>query len=148
MTVTPQPPPGVAPPKKSGCLKWGIIGCLTVIVLGVIGCVAIALIVFGFLAGVGIIAGFVRDAIIEHNEINGTSYTGISIGWGWTHTANVMRNNLIRANHIQHIATRLSVSAARRPVRRRCAPTGRSLPATAARPAAARRAFCACTNSR
>jgi hypothetical protein len=48
VTVTPQPVPGVVPPpKKSGCLKWGIIGCLAVIVLGAIGIAAIVVIVFG-----------------------------------------------------------------------------------------------------
>jgi len=61
--------------------------------------------------GVAIIAGFVRGALIEHNEINGTSYTGISVGWGWTRTANAMRNNRIRANHIHHVATRMSDTA-------------------------------------
>jgi hypothetical protein len=56
--------------------------------------------------GVGVIAGFVRDTTIAHNEISHASYTGISLGWAWTRTANAMRNNLVHANHIHHIATR------------------------------------------
>jgi hypothetical protein len=58
--------------------------------------------------GVALIAGFVRDTVIEHNEINHTSYTGISLGWGWTRTLNTMRRNAVRANHIHHYATRMS----------------------------------------
>ena len=31
----------------------------------------------------GIIAGYVRDVNITHNEIEHCSYSGISLGWGW-----------------------------------------------------------------
>ncbi|PQA59075.1 hypothetical protein C5O19_05315 [Siphonobacter curvatus] len=51
---------------------------------------------------VGIGAGFARNLSIEHNEINEVGYSGISMGWGWTPTINVMRNNRIRANKIHH----------------------------------------------
>ncbi|MDL2243343.1 right-handed parallel beta-helix repeat-containing protein [Bacteroidales bacterium OttesenSCG-928-J19] len=51
---------------------------------------------------VAICAGFVQDISIEHNEISEVSYTGISLGWGWTKTVNCMRNNLIHANYIHH----------------------------------------------
>lgn len=61
--------------------------------------------------GVALAAGFVRDTTIAHNEISHTSYTGISVGWGWTRTANTMRNNLIHANYIHHIATRMADTA-------------------------------------
>jgi hypothetical protein len=61
--------------------------------------------------GVALIAGFVRDTVIEHNEISHTSYTGINLGWGWTRTPNVMRKNLVRANLIHHVATRMSDTA-------------------------------------
>ena len=49
---------------------------------------------------VGIGAGFVRDVNIAHNDISEVSYTGISVGWGWTPTVNVMRNNRIVSNRI------------------------------------------------
>ena len=49
---------------------------------------------------VGICAGYVRDINIEHNEISEISYSGISLGWGWTKTVNCMRNNRIHANYI------------------------------------------------
>ena len=53
---------------------------------------------------VGIGAGYVRNMHIEHNEISDVSYTGISMGWGWTKTINVMSNNMIFANKIHHYA--------------------------------------------
>ena len=58
--------------------------------------------------GVALIAGVVRDTTIAHNEIDGTSYTGISLGWSWTRTANASRGNLIHANLIRNFATRVS----------------------------------------
>ncbi|HEX2629487.1 MAG TPA: right-handed parallel beta-helix repeat-containing protein, partial [Chitinophagaceae bacterium] len=51
---------------------------------------------------VGIGAGYVRDMIIENNELWNLPYTGISVGWGWTPTANVMKNNRISKNKIHH----------------------------------------------
>ncbi|HEX2861994.1 MAG TPA: hypothetical protein VHN79_10160, partial [Lacunisphaera sp.] len=62
--------------------------------------------------GVAVIAGFVRETVIEHNEITDTSYTGISLGWGWTRTPNAMRDNTVRANRIVRYATRLTDTAA------------------------------------
>jgi hypothetical protein len=53
---------------------------------------------------VGIGAGFVKGINIAHNEIADVSYSGISLGWGWTRTVNVMRNNRISANYIHHYA--------------------------------------------
>jgi hypothetical protein len=53
---------------------------------------------------VGIGAGYVKGIKIEHNEIFDVSYTGISVGWGWTKATNCMSDNLIRANKIHHYA--------------------------------------------
>jgi hypothetical protein len=53
---------------------------------------------------VGIAAGFVRGTTIRHNEISQVPYTGISLGWGWTKTANAMRDNRVLANYIHHYA--------------------------------------------
>ena len=55
----------------------------------------------------GIAAGFVRNLTIEHNEISDVAYSGISMGWGWTHTKNVMENNKIIGNKIHHYAKHL-----------------------------------------
>ena len=51
---------------------------------------------------VGIGAGYVRGIKILHNEISDVSYSGISMGWGWTKTQNAMRNNTISSNKIHH----------------------------------------------
>ena len=51
---------------------------------------------------VGIGIGYTRNARIEHNEICDLSYTGISMGWGWTKSANAVRNNAISFNKIHH----------------------------------------------
>jgi hypothetical protein len=53
---------------------------------------------------VGIAAGYVRDIQIEHNEVSEVSYSGISLGWGWTKTVNCMRNNRVADNYIHHYA--------------------------------------------
>jgi hypothetical protein len=53
---------------------------------------------------VGIGAGYVRGIRIEHNDVSNVSYSGISLGWGWTKSENVMRNNRIIGNKITHYA--------------------------------------------
>lgn len=53
------------------------------------GCVAIA-------------AGYVKNMIVEHNDISDVSYSGISLGWGWNRDLVDMQNNRIHANHIHH----------------------------------------------
>lgn len=60
---------------------------------------------------VGIIAGYVRDSEISYNTIRDTSYTGISLGWGWTRTLNCMQNNLVKGNLIERYATRMCDTA-------------------------------------
>lgn len=57
---------------------------------------------------VGIGAGYVRDTQIKHNEISEVSYTGISLGWGWTPTVNAMANNSVFANKIHHYAKHMN----------------------------------------
>jgi hypothetical protein len=48
VTSTYVPPPPAAPPaKKSGCLKWGLIGCGSLLVLGGIFVVVLVVVVFG-----------------------------------------------------------------------------------------------------
>ncbi|MGN6368947.1 MAG: right-handed parallel beta-helix repeat-containing protein [Phycisphaerae bacterium] len=60
---------------------------------------------------VGIAAGYVRNVTIEHNEVNNVSYTGISLGWGWTKLPNAMRDNVVHANRLDHVATRMCDTA-------------------------------------
>jgi hypothetical protein len=51
---------------------------------------------------VGIGFGTLRNSKIEYNEINNTSYTGISIGWGWNPIPTIAGNNYIGYNAINH----------------------------------------------
>lgn len=51
---------------------------------------------------VGIGTGYVRNTTIAHNEIENVSYSGISLGWGWTPQENVMKDNKVTANKIHH----------------------------------------------
>ncbi|MCD0489357.1 right-handed parallel beta-helix repeat-containing protein [Pedobacter sp. MC2016-14] len=51
---------------------------------------------------VGIGAGYVKGIKILHNEVTEVSYSGISMGWGWTKTNNAMSNNTINGNKIHH----------------------------------------------
>ena len=60
----------------------------------------------------GIAAGYVRQCTIEHNELSNLPYSGISIGWGWTRDLNAMKDNRVVANHIHHVATHMSDTAA------------------------------------
>ncbi|MFC0775230.1 right-handed parallel beta-helix repeat-containing protein [Terrimonas alba] len=51
---------------------------------------------------VGIGIGYARNTLIEHSEIENISYTGISMGWGWSKSVNAMKENKIIANKIHH----------------------------------------------
>lgn len=60
---------------------------------------------------VGICVGYAKDVSITHNEVSNHSYTGISLGWGWTRDKNALRNNRVTANHVHHVATHMSDTA-------------------------------------
>jgi len=49
---------------------------------------------------VGIGLGYTKNSLVEHNEVENVSYTGISMGWGWSPGANAMKNNTITKNKI------------------------------------------------
>ncbi|MFT3935706.1 MAG: L-rhamnose mutarotase [Chitinophagaceae bacterium] len=51
---------------------------------------------------VGIGVGYTRNTEISHNEIENVGYTGISIGWGWNPSENMMRNNKVIDNKIHY----------------------------------------------
>lgn len=53
--------------------------------------------------GCGIACGYVRYIDIEHNEVTATNYTGISVGFGWTTSANAMSNNRINYNNVHGV---------------------------------------------
>ena len=55
-----------------------------------------------FQGGTGIAAGYPKQIDIEHNEVGYTSYTAVSVGYGWTSTVNAMASNRINNNNIHH----------------------------------------------
>jgi hypothetical protein len=56
--------------------------------------------------GVGLSVGFAREVTIAHNDILGTSYSGISVGWGWSRTPGAMARNVVEGNRIRRFGTR------------------------------------------
>lgn len=56
---------------------------------------------------VGISAGYVKDILIEHNEVSDVSYSGICVGWGWTKEKNAMSGNRILRNKVTHYGKRM-----------------------------------------
>ena len=53
---------------------------------------------------VGIGAGYVKGIRIQNNLIDGVSYTGISLGWGWNQQPCAMADNRVERNIIRHYA--------------------------------------------
>lgn len=64
-----------------------------------------------FASSVGIFAAYVEEITIEHNELVDMPYTGISLGWGWTDKATILRGNSVRANRIHHVMNRMADGA-------------------------------------
>ncbi len=56
---------------------------------------------------VGIGVGYARDFTIDHNEVAGVPYSGISVGWGWLSTVNVSGGHRITANYVHDFARQL-----------------------------------------
>jgi len=54
---------------------------------------------------IGILSGWPVGIRIEHNELRNLAYSGISVGWGWTHEPNAMRDNKIMRNHVDRPMT-------------------------------------------
>jgi L-rhamnose mutarotase len=46
--------------------------------------------------------GYTKGSGVDFNEIENVSYTGISMGWGWSPTTNATRHNEIIGNKIHH----------------------------------------------
>ncbi|GAA3334760.1 RICIN domain-containing protein [Curtobacterium citreum] len=52
-------------------------------------------------------AGWVNSTTITHNEISDVPWAGISVGWGWQHTAGAAGNNTVTNNDISNAVNRL-----------------------------------------
>lgn len=55
----------------------------------------------------GIAAGYIRESVIEHNDLSDLPYSGISLGWGWTYLATAQRDNRVHANRITRYGRQL-----------------------------------------
>jgi|SRR5205085_6833321 len=90
MTVQPPPmvPPPTQPQKSSGCLKWGLIGCGAIIILG-IGCVAaIVLFVFGAIKSSDVYRG-ARSRVESDPRVIEALGSPVEAGWWLSGNVNV-----------------------------------------------------------
>lgn len=55
-----------------------------------------------YLGGVGILAGYTKNLLIDHNTVEDGAYTGISVGWGWG-MKNQMQSFQITNNRVYNV---------------------------------------------
>lgn len=60
---------------------------------------------------VGIYVGNTDHTTVSHNEVSDLPYTGISIGWNWTHQFTDARKNVVEFNHVHHVMQSLADGA-------------------------------------
>nr|MDO8112035.1 right-handed parallel beta-helix repeat-containing protein [Candidatus Sigynarchaeota archaeon] len=65
-----------------------------------------------FKGGHAIYNVYTQDSRIEHNEISGTAYSAISVGWGHSYTRTFMHNNSVQYNHITNYMMEMKDGAA------------------------------------
>ena len=63
--------------------------------------------------GAAAIAAYYYDGLdIVHNDIQGTNYTGVSVGWGWSATVDSLRNLKVNHNRIDNFNRKVTDGAA------------------------------------
>ena len=93
-TAPPPPPP---PAKKSGCWKWGALGCLAVIVIGAIGIGVLVVFVFGAIKS----SDVYKEALSRaQNDPRVIAALGSPIKSGFFLSGNVNVNNSLSLIHI------------------------------------------------
>lgn len=66
-----------------------------------------------FHGNAGISVGYSRDTVLEHNDIGSLTYSGISIGWGWSREKDTYaQNNSVSFNKIHDFKLQLSYPGA------------------------------------
>ena len=90
--MPPQPtaPPAPPPAQKSGCWKWGALGCLAVIVIGAIGIGVLVVFIFGAIKSSEIYKGALNRA---QNDPRVIAALGSPITSGFFVSGNVNVNN-------------------------------------------------------
>ncbi len=48
-------------------------------------------------------AAYIRDVVIEHNDVSDNPYSGISVGSGWTAATHATEHNIVRGNRIHEV---------------------------------------------
>jgi hypothetical protein len=84
------PPPPAPPAQKSGCWKWGALGCLAVIVIGAIGIGVLVVFIFGAIKSSEIYKGALNRA---QNDPRVIAALGSPITSGFFVSGNVNVNN-------------------------------------------------------
>jgi hypothetical protein len=54
-----------------------------------------------------VFVGYTAGTTIRHNELRDASYTGISVGWGWSAAETVARRNQVLENRVTRVMRRL-----------------------------------------
>jgi hypothetical protein len=89
--IPPQPQGQQTPPKSSGCLKWALIGCSVLFVLGVAFVAVLVLVVFGAIKSTDAYKN-ARDRAIHDPRVVAALGSPIETGWWVTGSANVDAN--------------------------------------------------------
>ena len=56
-----------------------------------------------FRAATALFAGYVSDTTIRHNHIANTTYSGVTLGWGWGREGGAVGNNHVTANRLESV---------------------------------------------
>jgi len=56
-----------------------------------------------FPSAVGLFVGFASGNLIKSNHVHHTTYTGISVGWGWADKPNGAHHNVIEGNRVHDV---------------------------------------------
>ena len=89
--IPPQQPGQQPPPQKSGCLKWFLIGCSAVIVLGIAFVAVLVFVVFGAIKSTDAYKG-ARDKAINDPRVIGALGSPVEAGFWVAGSANVDTN--------------------------------------------------------
>jgi len=89
--IPPQPQNAPVPKQRSGCLKWALIGCSAVFVLGVVLCAVLVVVVFGAIKSTDAYKG-ARDMAVHDPRVVAAIGSPIETGWWVMGSVNVDMN--------------------------------------------------------
>jgi len=86
--IPPQPQGQQPPPQKSGCLKWLLIGCSVLLVLGIAAVAVLVFVVFGAIRSTDAYKG-ARDRAVNDPRVIAALGSPIETGWWVKGSVNV-----------------------------------------------------------